>query len=185
MAKDDKKRVSPEDTEEVEQEETEDNEFSEVEEEHEHESEDLQEDEKRVDDLTHQLTRLHADFKNFKVRAEREKQDYIQYGFKKMANEILPVLDNFELALKEMKNCEDPSMYDGVKMIYDQFIEVLNKYEIKKMEVKGEPFDPELHHAVFMEDSDEVESNHVVDVIQNGYFIKDSVLRPAMVRVAK
>ena len=128
--------------------------------------------------------RLQADFINYKKRSEKEKENSIDYGFELMACELLPIIDNFQRALDAVENKED-SFYKGISMIEEQLINMLNKNNVNEMEALGTDFDPNFHHAVFMEDSNEFESGKVIEILQKGYMFKEKIIRPAMVKVAK
>lgn len=138
------------------------------------------------EELKNQLIRLQADFSNYKKRMEKEREGYIDLGVKKLALDILPVIDNLERALKSIEEyANDDEIFKGINLIDDQLLEVLSKNNITEIKANGEKFDPNLHHAVAMVDSEDLESDMIVDVLQKGYQIKESVLRPSMVRVSK
>lgn len=130
-----------------------------------------------------QLIRLTADFTNYKRRVEKEKKDFLALGVKKVALDLLGVIDNFERALNHSD--EDSSFKEGVEMIYQQLLDLLKKNNICPMEALNEKFDPNRHHAVLVEEKEGVEEGVVIDVVQKGYMINDEVLRPAMVKVSQ
>lgn len=130
-----------------------------------------------------QLIRLTADFTNYKRRVEKEKKDFLALGVKKVALDLLGVIDNFERALDHSD--EDSSFKEGVEMIYQQLLDLLKKNNIYPMEALNEKFDPNRHHAVLVEEKEGVEEGVVIDVVQKGYMINDEVLRPAMVKVSQ
>lgn len=139
-----------------------------------------------VDELKNQLVRLQADFSNYKKRIEKEREGYIELGVKKLAIDLLPVLDNLERALKSIEDhAGDSEIFKGINMIDDQIIEVLKKNNIVEIKAEGEKFDPNLHHAVAVVETEDMDEDMVVDVFQKGYQINDSVIRPSMVRVSK
>lgn len=139
-----------------------------------------------VEELKNQLVRLQADFSNYRKRIEKEKEGYIELGVKKLAIDLLPVLDNLERALKAIEDhCGDSEIFKGINMIDDQIVDVLKKNNIVEIKAEGEKFDPNLHHAVAVVETDDLDEDMVVDVFQKGYQIKDSVIRPSMVRVSK
>lgn len=138
------------------------------------------------EELKNQLIRLQADFSNYKKRMEKEREGYIDLGVKKLALDILPVIDNLERALKSIEeHANDDEIFKGINLIDDQLLKVLAKNNITEIKANGEKFDPNLHHAVAMVDSEDLESDMIVDVLQKGYQINESVLRPSMVRVSK
>lgn len=140
-------------------------------------------DDEKYQDLMDKFMRLQADFANYKRRTETQKTEYVELGVKKIVNDLLPVLDNFERALDSIG--EKDSTYDGILMIKDQLTDVLKKEGIVEMKALGEEFDPTYHHAVLTEDSDEYDSGYVIEVLQKGYLINDKTLRPAMVKVSQ
>lgn len=136
----------------------------------------------QIEDLNNKLMRLQADFINYKNRVEREKKNVYSYALEDIFSQLLPVLDNFERALNSME--KDNSYYEGVKMIYDQMLDVLKKNGLKEIDCLDKPFDPNFHHAVITEDSDKEEGT-ILEVFQKGYMLNDKVIRPSMVKVAK
>lgn len=133
--------------------------------------------------LKDQFMRLQADFANFKRRSAAEKTEYIELGVKKIAMDVLPVLDNFERALESAT--EKNAFYDGIEMIMAQLKEALKKEGITEMEALGQPFDPNLHHAVLTAPSQEYAADYVIEVLQKGYLMNEKPLRPAMVKVSQ
>lgn len=140
-------------------------------------------DDEKYQDLMDKFMRLQADFSNYKRRTEAQKSEYVEFGVKKVANDLLPVIDNFERALDSIENKD--STYDGILMIKNQLAGVLEKEGIVEMKALGEEFDPIFHHAVLTEDSDEYDSGYVIEVLQKGYLINEKTLRPAMVKVSQ
>lgn len=140
-------------------------------------------DDEKYQDLMDKFMRLQADFANYKRRTEAQKTEYVELGVKKIVNDLLPVLDNFERALDSIG--EKDSTYDGILMIKNQLTDVLKKEGIVEMKALGEEFDPTYHHAVLTEDSDEYDSGYIIEVLQKGYLINDKTLRPAMVKVSQ
>ncbi len=133
--------------------------------------------------LLDRLARLQAEFDNFRKRNAREQQDYRDYALAEMIKSLLPILDSFDRALSsESRNT--PDFIAGIELINRQLHDALAKAGVRPIEAKGQPFDPSLHQAVQMVESDEVEDHHVLDELQRGYKLKERLLRPAMVRVA-
>lgn len=128
--------------------------------------------------------RLQADFDNYKKRVEKEKQSLISYAVEGMVSELLPVIDNFERAL-EVKEADFEGFYQGVEMIKNQLIEAMKSQGIEEIEALNQPFDPNYHNAVSQIESEDHDSDIVVQVYQKGYKIKDKVVRPSMVVVSK
>lgn len=140
--------------------------------------------EKESEDLNTQLLRLQADFVNYRNRMNKEKESSIAYGTEIIVSELLPVIDNFNRAL-EAEDAKENSFYQGIKMIQKQLMDVLENNDVVEIEAVEMAFDPNYHHAVVMEESDEHDSNIVIEVLQKGYLLKDKVIRPAMVKVSK
>ena len=135
------------------------------------------------DALVDRLARAQADFDNARKRASREQQEYRDYALSDTVKSLLPVLDSFDRALEH--NAEASEFRSGIELINKQLHDVLTKLGLRPIPAKGEPFDPHLHQAVEMVDTTEVEDYHVLDELQRGYKLKDRLLRPAMVRVAR
>ncbi|MDR3364186.1 MAG: nucleotide exchange factor GrpE [Clostridiales Family XIII bacterium] len=133
--------------------------------------------------------RLAADFQNYKKRTEKERFERYSDGKKDFAADILPILDNFDRALAQnaaqAADEHDRAVIEGMEMVLKQFIDVLAKNGVAEIEALGADFDPNAHHAVMMEPSDEYESQKVSAVLQKGYRIGEKVIRPAMVKVAQ
>lgn len=139
---------------------------------------------KDIEELNNQLLRLQADFVNFRKRTEKEKESTVIYALESFICNLLPVIDNFQRAIESEEEHEN-SFFKGVEMIYQQLIKVFEDNGVKEIKSQGEEFDPNLHHAVFAEESSEFDSGKVIEVLQKGYMLKDKVIRPSMVKVAK
>jgi molecular chaperone GrpE len=128
--------------------------------------------------------RLQAEFDNFRKRNAKEQQDYRDYALADALRSLLPILDSLDRALKtDAASLKD--FHDGIELIDKQFHDALAKLGVQPVPAEGEAFDPNLHQAVQMVDTDETEDNRVIDELQRGYKLKDRLLRPAMVRVAR
>lgn len=138
---------------------------------------------KEEEELNVRYLRLAADFQNYKRRVEKEKSDIYAYANEKIVVELLDVIDNFERALEHSNDSEGFS--EGMNMIYKQLKGVLEKSGVEEMNTVGEPFDPNIHHAVLTENSVEYDSGKVTMVLQKGYLLNKKVIRPAMVKVAE
>ena len=129
------------------------------------------------------LARLQAEFDNFRKRSVRDQQDFRDYALAEALRSLLPILDSLDRALKTTGvSVED--FRSGIELVDKQFHDALSKLGVEPVGAEGEIFDPNLHQAVQMVDTDEVEDHRVIDELQRGYRIKDRLLRPAMVRVA-
>jgi molecular chaperone GrpE len=136
------------------------------------------------DNLFDRLARLQAEFDNYRKRAAKENADFRDYAVANAAKSVLPVIDNLTLALKSASASPD-DLRKGVELIHRQLQDTLQKLNVQQIPAKGEPFDPRVHEAIEVVESDEVPDHHVLEELQPGYRIKDRLLRPAMVRVAK
>lgn len=136
--------------------------------------------------LNDSFLRLQADFSNYKRRVEKDKESIYQFANEKLVLELLDVIDNLERAFSSADEVEEnEGFYQGVVMVYKQLIEILEKNGLVEIEAKDKKFDPNLHHAVMQEESEEVDEETVIDVFQKGYKLKDKVIRPTMVKVSK
>ena len=133
-------------------------------------------------DLQDRLLRARAEFDNARRRAERERSEYLQFAAMDLVKDVLPVLDDFERALKV--ETADRDYAKGVELIYQRLYETLKKLGLEPIETVGRPFDPNLHQAVERVETDRAEDHTVVGEFQRGYNFKGKLLRPAMVRVA-
>lgn len=136
------------------------------------------------DALLDRLARLQAEFDNYRKRAARESADFREYAVADAARAILPVIDSFGLAIKNA-DAHPEDFRKGVELIFKQMQDVLQKLNVQRVPAQGEPFDPRVHDAIEIVESNEVPDHHVLEELQPGYRIKDRLLRPAMVRVAK
>lgn len=144
----------------------------------------LNEAQQQIDELNERVVRLTADYDNFRKRAQRDKIEARQFANQGILEKLLPVLDNFEMAIIAVKDA-DPSVRDGVQMIYDQLLGVLKTEGVEPVDAVGQQFDPNLHEAISQEESDEVEEGEVISQIQRGFILNDRLVRPARVVVAK
>lgn len=135
------------------------------------------------DDLKELLLRRQAEFDNFRKRTERERSEYLQYAGMEMARDMVPILDDFERALK-VDASGSPEYAKGVEMIYTRMLEALKKVGLEPMESTGKIFDPHLHQAIERVETEDAPDNTVLGEFQRGYQFKGKLLRPAMVRVA-
>jgi molecular chaperone GrpE len=129
------------------------------------------------------LARLQAEFDNFRKRSVKEQQDFRDYALVEALKSLLPILDSLDRALKT-QGISVKEFHSGIELIDKQFHDALAKLGVEPVPAEGEVFDPNLHQAVQMVDTEEVADHHVIDELQRGYRIKDRLLRPAMVRVA-
>jgi molecular chaperone GrpE len=134
--------------------------------------------------LLDRLARLQAEFENARKRAAREQQEFREYAVADAVKALLPTLDSFERAL-QAASPEAVEFRGGVELIYKQLQDALAKLGLRPIPAKGEPFDPHLHQAIEMVETTEAEDHQVLEELQRGYKLKDRLLRPSMVKVAK
>ena len=144
----------------------------------------LKEAQEQIDELSERVIRLTADYDNYRKRAQRDKAEVRQFANQGILEKLLPVLDNFEMAIVAVKDA-DPSVRDGVQMIYDQLLGVLKAEGVEPVDAVGERFDPNMHEAISQEESEEAEEGEVIRQIQRGFNLNDRLVRPARVVVAK
>ncbi|MGC7870124.1 nucleotide exchange factor GrpE [Desulfosporosinus sp. SYSU MS00001] len=139
----------------------------------------------KADENYDRFLRLQAEFDNYRRRTQKEKTEIVKYASEQLVSELLPVLDNFERATSSAQNNPDITVFSqGVDMILRQLQTALSKVGLKPMEAVGQPFDPNLHEAVMRVESEDHPENTVVEELQKGYFLKEKVLRPSMVKVS-
>lgn len=142
--------------------------------------------EDKVKKLEEALLRNQAELMNYKRRKDEEVSRMLKYSEEDIVREFLPILDNFERAIKmdDDNLADDVSKFlEGFKMVYTQIKNMLDKFEVKEIEAFGKEFDPTYHQAVMKESNPDKESGIVLEVFQKGYMYKDRVIRPAMVKV--
>ena len=133
-------------------------------------------------DLMDRLLRRQAEFDNFRRRAERDRADVLEFANTETVRSILPILDDFERALKVEATGKEYAR--GMELIYQRLSDALKKLGLEPINAKGLKFDPNLHHAVDMLETNDVDDHTVLDEYQPGYNFRGRLLRPAMVKVA-
>lgn len=136
-------------------------------------------------ELRDSLVRRHAEFDNYRKRVERERQDFAVHAASELIKELLPVMDNLERALGAPGDGAEGRLRQGVEITYRQLHEVFKRAGLREVPALEDRFDPHRHEAVDRVDTTEREEGTVVEVLQKGYFLKDRLLRPALVKVAK
>ena len=151
---------------------------------------DLQEDlgkkEEEIKALNDKVLRAHAEFENYKKRVTKEKSDLMKYANEELAKEMLRTIDSLELALDHAReDNQSESITEGIEIILKQLLQSLDRFGVKGFNAVGERFDPTRHEAVLQVESAEHEPDTVVSEAQKGYFLRDRLLRPALVTVSK
>lgn len=140
---------------------------------------------KERDALLDRLARLQAEFENTRKRYLREQGEYREYATADAVKTFLPVLDNFNLALRaQTSDAADAALRSGIELIRKQMEDALARLGVQVVPAQGQQFDPRVHEAIEMVESSDHADHEVIEELQRGYKIKDRLLRPAMVRVA-
>ena len=132
--------------------------------------------------------RLLADFDNFRRRAHKERQDIIQYGHENLVKDLLSTVDNLDRAIEHAHQSDGgdlASLLQGVELVQRELYAVLAQHEVHVINAEGSQFDPSLHEAMAQVQDDSAAANSVIEVLQKGYQLRDRLLRPARVVVAK
>ena len=136
----------------------------------------------KIKEQSELILRTAAEFDNYKKRTERERLSFAEFNKAETVKIFLPIFDNVDRALLSDK--ESPEYQKGIELIVKQLTEAVEKLGLKTIGEKGETFNPEIHEAVMHIEDEEYPENSVADVLQKGYKIGDTVVRPAMVKVA-
>ena len=138
------------------------------------------------DEAREQLLRVKADFENTKKRLERDKSDAIKYANEKLLAEILPVMDNFDRAMTSLNEGHDAKeVQAGLKLAQGELHKVLEQHGVALIKSVGEDFDPMLHEAVAVVESEDEKDGKILDEIQRGYLLNGRLIRPSRVRIVK
>ena len=142
----------------------------------------------KADENWERLLRTTADLDNFKKRAAREKQDATKYANESLLQKLVSVLDNFDMALAAAQNTKSDGVQQlqaGINMIHQQLKKVLVEAGLEEVDASGKAFDPNLHEAVSQQETAEAPEGQIVQQLRKGYKLRDRLLRPAGVVVAK
>ena len=146
----------------------------------------LEEKEKEFKEHHDRLLRLAADFDNYKKRATREKEDWTKFANEDLIKAILPFIDNLERAVNHAQKVADTGvLIEGVRLTLQQLLQALNKFGLSSFESVGKPFDPAMHEAMLVVETNQHEPNQVMEEFQKGYLLNNRLLRPATVSVSK
>jgi molecular chaperone GrpE len=140
---------------------------------------------KEAEEHYDRLLRLAADMENLKKRQERERAELLQFANEKLLKELLPVVDNLELALNHGRQAEAPAaLLEGLELVHQGLLKTLSQFGVTPIDSIGQPFDPAFHNAMMQEKAPEVPDRTVLKELQKGYLLQNRLLRPAMVVVA-
>ena len=146
----------------------------------------LEEKEKEAKENYDRFLRMAADLENYKKRAAKEKEDYVKFANEDLIKAILPFIDNLERAVNHAEKVSDTGvMIEGVRLTIQQILQALNKFGLSSFESVGKPFDPAMHEAMLVVETDQHEPNQVLEEFQKGYLLNNRLLRPATVSVSK
>ena len=136
------------------------------------------------DDLLDTTRRLQADFENYRKRVLREQTALVERATENLLEQLLPVLDNFELAMTNLEKSEvEEQVRKGIELVYSEFVNVLERAGLQRIDALDAPFDPNEHEAVLQDDGEG--EPHVGAVLRTGWKLSGRVLRPAMVKVTR
>ena len=133
-------------------------------------------------ELQDRILRAQAEFQNFRKRSDRDRLEFNEYAGMEACRTLLPIIDDFERALQV--ETQDKTYVKGLELIHQRLFEALKKLGLEPIVAQGEPFDPHIHHAVEMVETDDAPDHTVLAEFQRGYNFKGRLLRPAMVKVA-
>ena len=149
-------------------------------------SAELEEARQKLQESEEKVLRLAAEFENTKKRLQRERETSLKYAEENVLKELLPGIDNIERAMEQGQDSNSmESLLEGVELTRKGLTATLEKFGVKAIKSVGEPFDPNIHEAVAMEETEEMEPNRVLKEFQKGYLYKDRLLRAAKVIVSK
>lgn len=135
-------------------------------------------------ELNDKYLRLYAEFDNYRKRVNREKDDMRRYANESLLYELLPVIDNLELALKHGVCDPKTGLVQGVEITRKEFMRVLEKFGLRRIESEGKSFDPALHHAMAQVEREDMDEKMVAEELRPGYLYHEKVLRPSLVAVS-
>jgi molecular chaperone GrpE len=146
----------------------------------------LEEKEKEAKENYDRMLRTAADFENYKKRAAKEKEDWIKFANEDLMKAILPFIDNLERAVNHAEKIKDTGvLIEGVRLTIQQILKALNKFGLSTFESVGKTFDPNVHEAMLVVETDKHEPNQVLEEFQKGFLLNERLLRPSTVSVSK
>ncbi len=146
----------------------------------------LEEKEGEIKALQEKMLYLQADFENFKKLKAKEKIETLKYGNEALIKEFIPVADNLEMAINHASTTDDyKGILEGVKLTLNEFIKVLEKAGVTRIDAVGKQFDPNIHEAFYQEERDDMEPNTIISEFQKGYLLNERLIRPSRVILSK
>ena len=137
-----------------------------------------------TDELHNKYLRLYADFENYRKRVNKDKEDLIRYGNESLLYELLPAIDNLELAMKHASGDVNSGLVQGVEVTLKELQRTLEKFGLSRIAAAGMPFDPVVHHAMSQVERQDMPEKMVAEEFRAGYRYRDKVLRPSLVSVS-
>lgn len=142
--------------------------------------------EAQVKEWNDKFLRKAAEFENYKRRTENDQFNLLNYAAESFIIKLLPVVDDFERSMEHIDDIEDnKSVKDGIKLVYEKLLKLLNEQGVKKMQTKGEPFNVDYHDALMQRKDDSVPPHTVLEEVESGYLYRDKVIRHAKVIVSE
>jgi molecular chaperone GrpE len=138
-----------------------------------------------LQEMNDKYIRLYAEFDNYRKRVNKDREELIKYANEGIIYQLLPVIDNLEMALKHSNDSTSSGLVQGVENTLREFLRTLEKYGLTPIEAVNKPFDPSLHEAMCVIERKDIEDNLVVEEFRKGYIFKEKVLRPSLVSVSK
>lgn len=138
-----------------------------------------------LQEMNNKYLRLYAEFENYKKRVNKDKEELVKYGNESLLYELLPVIDNLEMALRHASNNVSSGLVQGVEITLKELQKILEKFGLTAIEANNKPFDPLVHHAMTQNERDDIAEKIVVEEFRKGYMLRDKVLRPSLVAVSK
>ncbi len=146
----------------------------------------LEEKEGEIKALQEKMLYLQADFENFKKLKAKEKIETLKYGNEALIKEFIPVADNLEMAINHASTTDDyKGILEGVKLTLNEFMKVLEKAGVTRIDAVGKQFDPNIHEAFYQEERDDMEPNTIISEFQKGYLLNERLIRPSRVILSK
>ncbi|MBI5074208.1 MAG: nucleotide exchange factor GrpE [Nitrospirae bacterium] len=137
-----------------------------------------------ADELNSKYLRLYADFENYRKRVNKDKEDLVRYSNESLLYELLPAIDNLELALKHASGEMNSGLVQGVEVTLKELQRTLEKFGLVRIGAMGKPFDPAVHHAMSQVERTDMDEKMIAEEFRAGYKYRDKVLRPSLVAVS-
>lgn len=138
-----------------------------------------------LEEIKDKYLRLYAEFENYKKKVQKDREETIRYSNESLIYDILPALDNLEMALRHSGDKNSESLIKGVENTLREMSRILEKFGLSAIEAIGKPFDPAYHHAMSQVEVDDIRDNTVAEEFRKGYLFNEKILRPSLVAVSK